>query len=63
MNVKNLQSIIKSEGCKPSDEVLIKVSIQRDDDTWETRVIPIESYFIQKDGSIRLSCCLWNEDN
>lgn len=62
MNVKNLQSIIKSEGCKPNDEILIKVSIQHDD-TWEQRVIPIESYFIQKDGSIRLSCCLWNEDN
>lgn len=63
MNVKNLQSIIKSEGCKPNDEILIKVSIQHDDDTWEQRVISIESYFIQKDGSIRLSCCLWNEDN
>lgn len=63
MNVKNLQSIIKDEGCKPGDEVLIKVSIQLDDDTWETRVVPIESYFIQKDGSIQLSCCLWKEDN
>lgn len=63
MNVKNLQSIIKSEGCKPGDEVSIKVSIQLDDDTWETRVVPIESYFIQKDGSIQLSCCLWKEDN
>ena len=63
MNVKNLQNIIKSEGCKGTDMVKIKISVQLNEDEWVTKVVPVESYFIQKDGSIQLSCCLWNEDN
>jgi hypothetical protein len=59
MTVKNLQSIIKDEGCKPTSDVMVKVSIQLDEDEWVTKVVPVESYFIQKDGTIQLGCCSW----
>lgn len=62
MTVKNLQTIFKDEGCKPNDDVKIKISVELGEDEWLTKTIPIESYSILKDGTILLGYCLWKEN-
>lgn len=63
MTVKYLQEVFKTENCNPNAELKIKISIQKDEDTWVTELVPIESYFIQKDGTVHLGCCVWNDED
>lgn len=60
MTIKGLKDTVKVEKLKESTELFIRVSIQNDDGTWRTEVVPIETYHTKADGSLQLGCAVWN---
>lgn len=62
MTLKDFQKIVKNEKIGAADELFIKVSIQNADGSWRTAVVPVEAYYVSKDGKFQLGCCVWNPD-
>jgi hypothetical protein len=62
MTLKGLSKIVKTEKIGNDDEIFAKVSIQNADGTWRTEIVPIESYYITKDGKFQLGCCAYHPD-
>lgn len=62
MTLKGFNKIVKTEKIGGDDEIFAKISIQNADGTWKTVIVPIESYYITKDGKFQLGCCVYHPD-
>lgn len=60
MNVRDFKATVKDENVKDADEIVIRISVQQNDGTWVTEIVPVEAYYVKRDGKIQLGCCLWN---
>lgn len=62
MNVKDFNSIVKTEKIKGTDDISIRISVQDADGNWKIMVVPIEGYHITSKNGFMLSCSLWHPD-
>lgn len=62
MTLKGLNNIVKTEKIGKDDEIFVKVNIQDADGKWRNEIVPIESYYISKDGKFQLGCCVYHPD-
>lgn len=62
MNVKELNSIVKSEKIKATDTISVRISVQDADGNWRTEIVPIEGYYVTAKNGFMLGCSLWHPD-
>lgn len=63
MTVKQINSIVKGEKIKNTDEVFIKVNVQNSDGSWRVVVVPIENYRINQTNGFQLECTVWDPND